>query len=99
MIDFFFSLFDCSLVRLFSFWFADIDPYYLMPCCEGMREKRLTGVALGETGSAGVDQGLIAAALGESRSVVAASTADLGRRRAVCCLFVVCLFVGLFVRE
>ena len=77
-----------------------------------MKEKRLTGVALGETGSAEVAQWLTGVALGESRSAVvaqlltavalgesrrveAASTADLGRRCAVCCSFV-CLLVCSF---
>ncbi len=53
-----------------------------------MREKRLTGIALGETGSAGVVQWLTAAALGVSRSAEAVSSADTGRRRTVCVLFV-----------
>ena len=92
-------LFVCWHVRLCH------DTFYPSPCCEGMREKRLTGVALGETGRAGVAQWMTAAALGESRSVVAASTTDLSRCRAVCCLFVgmlvcwlVCLFVSKFIR-
>ena len=82
--------FICSFVRLFD------DTFYPLPCCEGMKEKRLTGVALGETRTAEVAQRLTAVALGESRSVEAASTADLGRRRAVCCSFV-CLLVCSFV--
>ena len=51
------------------------------------REKRLTGIALGETGSAGVVQWLTAAALGVSRSAEAVSSADTGRR-AVCVLLI-----------